>query len=113
MGRVRPRASNGRAALRRRRGRTVGSGHRQRPADRGLRTPAHQPLRPSLEAFSPMTIVLRPSRVVSLLGGSIAPRANPCTHAAPRLVSPWTGEPGTAGRAVVLGAGKMGLPLPG
>jgi len=58
-----------------------------------------------------MTIVLRPSRVVSLLGGSIAPPANPCTHAAPRLVSPWTGEPGTAGRAVVVGAGKMGLPL--
>jgi len=58
-----------------------------------------------------MTIVLRPSRVVSLLGGSIAPPANPCTHAAPRVVSPWTGEPGTAGRAVVVGAGKMGLPL--
>ena len=58
-----------------------------------------------------MTIVLRPSRVVSLLGGSIAPPANPCTHAAPRLVSPWTGEPGSAGRAVVVGAGKMGLPL--
>jgi nucleotide sugar dehydrogenase len=58
-----------------------------------------------------MTIVLRPSRVVSLLGGSIAPPANPCRHAAPRPADPWTGEPGTAGRAVVVGAGKMGLPL--
>jgi nucleotide sugar dehydrogenase len=58
-----------------------------------------------------MTIVLRPSRVVSFIGGSIAPPINPCAHDAPRLVSPWTGEPGTAGRAVVVGAGKMGLPL--
>ena len=58
-----------------------------------------------------MTIVLRPSRVVSLLGGSIVPPVNPCVHAAPRVVNPWTGEPGTAGRAVVVGAGKMGLPL--
>jgi len=58
-----------------------------------------------------MTIVLRPSRVVSLLGGSIAPAPNPCRHSAPRSADPWTGEPGTAGRAVVVGAGKMGLPL--
>jgi len=58
-----------------------------------------------------MTIVLRPSRVVSLLGGSITPPANPCSHATPRVVNPWIGEPGTAGRAVVVGAGKMGLPL--
>jgi nucleotide sugar dehydrogenase len=58
-----------------------------------------------------MTIVDRPSRVATLLGGSIAAPTNPCAHAAPRPVSPWTGEPGTAGRAVVVGAGKMGLPL--
>ncbi len=58
-----------------------------------------------------MTIVTRPSRVVSLLGGSITPPVNPCTHGTPRMVNPWTGEPGTAGRAVVVGAGKMGLPL--
>ena len=58
-----------------------------------------------------MTIVTRPSRVVSLLGGSITPPVNPCTHKPARTVSPWTGEPGTVGRAVVVGAGKMGLPL--
>jgi nucleotide sugar dehydrogenase len=58
-----------------------------------------------------MTIVSRPSRVVSLLGGSIATPANTCSHGTPRSVSPWSGEPGTVGRAVVVGAGKMGLPL--
>jgi nucleotide sugar dehydrogenase len=58
-----------------------------------------------------MTVVSRPSRVVSFLGGAITPPVNPCTHSAPRTVAPWTGEPGTAGRAVVVGAGKMGLPL--
>ena len=58
-----------------------------------------------------MTIVSKPSRVVSLLGGSITPPPNPCTHAAPTVARPWTGEPGTAGKAVVVGAGKMGLPL--
>ncbi|MGA3057427.1 MAG: 3-hydroxyacyl-CoA dehydrogenase NAD-binding domain-containing protein, partial [Candidatus Limnocylindrales bacterium] len=58
-----------------------------------------------------MTIVARPSRVVSLLGGSITPPVNPCSHGTPRVVAPWTAEPGTVGRAVVVGAGKMGLPL--
>jgi nucleotide sugar dehydrogenase len=58
-----------------------------------------------------MTVVSRPTRVVSFLGGAITPPVNPCTHAAPRTVVPWTGEPGTVGRAVVVGAGKMGLPL--
>jgi nucleotide sugar dehydrogenase len=58
-----------------------------------------------------MTIVSRPTRVVSFLGGSITPPVNPCTHGTPRSVTPWTGEPGTVGRAVVVGAGKMGLPL--
>jgi nucleotide sugar dehydrogenase len=59
-----------------------------------------------------MSIVNRPSRVVSLLGGSIAATPNPCVHALPPAVArPWTGEPGSASRAVVVGAGKMGLPL--
>ncbi|MGZ6269189.1 MAG: nucleotide sugar dehydrogenase [Candidatus Limnocylindrales bacterium] len=58
-----------------------------------------------------MTIVSRPSAGTSLLGGSIVLPVNPCTHPPARLVKPWTGEPGTAGRAVVVGAGKMGLPL--
>jgi hypothetical protein len=58
-----------------------------------------------------MTIVSRPRAVVSFLGGSIELVPNPCTSRRPRSVSPWTGEPGTVGRAVVVGAGKMGLPL--
>ncbi len=58
-----------------------------------------------------MSIVNRPSRVVSLLGGSIKPPINPCTHTSPRFVHPWTGETGTTGRVIVVGAGKMGLPL--
>ncbi len=58
-----------------------------------------------------MSIVDRPSRVVSLLGGAITPPANPCLHSPAVPVEPWTGEAGTAGRAVVVGAGKMGLPL--
>ena len=47
----------------------------------------------------------------SLLGGSITLPANTCQHAEARSVSPWSGEPGTAGTAAVIGAGKMGLPL--
>jgi nucleotide sugar dehydrogenase len=58
-----------------------------------------------------MTIVLSPSRVPSFLGGAITPPTNPCLHGRPQSVTPWTGEPGTVGRAVVVGAGKMGLPL--
>jgi nucleotide sugar dehydrogenase len=58
-----------------------------------------------------MTIVARPSRVVSFLGGSITPPVNPCSHGTQRAATPWTAEPGTVGRAVVVGAGKMGLPL--
>ena len=58
-----------------------------------------------------MSVVSRPSRIVSFLGGSITPPVNPCVHAAPMTVSPWIGEPGTVGRAVVVGVGKMGLPL--
>ena len=58
-----------------------------------------------------MTIVSSPTRVPSFLGGAITPPINPCTHGKPRFVSPWVGEAGTVGRAVVVGAGKMGLPL--
>ncbi len=60
-----------------------------------------------------MTTTTRPlSSVPSLLGGSIESPEHACLHALPaRSVSPWTGEPGTAGRVAVVGAGKMGLPL--
>jgi nucleotide sugar dehydrogenase len=60
-----------------------------------------------------MTIVSSPSRVPSFLGGAIAPPVNPCGHQKGkwRVASPWTGQPGTVGKAVVVGAGKMGLPL--
>ena len=58
-----------------------------------------------------MTIVSSPSHVPSFLGGAITPPVNPCTHGKPRPVKPWAGEAGTVGRAVVVGAGKMGLPL--
>ena len=59
-----------------------------------------------------MTITTRPTRGgPSLLGGSIDVPANPCVHETPRIVSPWTGEPGTVGSVALVGAGKMGLPL--
>ena len=58
--------------------------------------------------MSPST---RPSVTSSVLGGSIRLTPQPCRHSEPRRVSPWTGEPGTAGTVAVVGAGKMGLPL--
>jgi nucleotide sugar dehydrogenase len=58
-----------------------------------------------------MTIVSRPSRNTSLLGGSIELPIAPCVHGPQRRVHPWTGEPGTTGIVAVVGAGKMGLPL--
>ncbi|HEU0235684.1 MAG TPA: nucleotide sugar dehydrogenase [Candidatus Limnocylindrales bacterium] len=58
-----------------------------------------------------MPIVSRPSTSASLLGGSIVLEPAPCAHGTPRPVEPWIGEPGTAGRVAVVGAGKMGLPL--
>jgi nucleotide sugar dehydrogenase len=58
-----------------------------------------------------MTIVSRPTSVQSLIGGSIELPARTCAHAPAVEVSPWIGEPGTAGRVAVVGAGKMGLPL--
>jgi UDP-N-acetyl-D-mannosaminuronate dehydrogenase len=74
--------------------------------------PSDRPFGPTPEARSRMTIVLRPTRVVSLLGGSIArTRRQSVPPRRTRSADPWTGEPGTAGRAVVVGAGKMGLPL--
>ncbi len=58
-----------------------------------------------------MTIVSRPSRAASLLGGAIVLPRNECRHGPARRVSGWTGELGTAGTVAVVGAGKMGLPL--
>jgi nucleotide sugar dehydrogenase len=58
-----------------------------------------------------MAITTRPSTTASLAGGSIALEPNPCRHGTARSVSPWRGEPGTAGAVAVVGAGKMGLPL--
>jgi len=59
-----------------------------------------------------MPIVSRPSTAAAtLLGGSIVLPVNECRHGAPTWVSSWVGEPGTAGTAAVVGAGKMGLPL--
>ena len=58
-----------------------------------------------------MTIVSRPTAVHSMLGGSIELPVHACGHEPGIEVSPWTGEPGTAGHVAVVGAGKMGLPL--
>jgi nucleotide sugar dehydrogenase len=58
-----------------------------------------------------MTIVSRPSSIQSLLGGSIELPIHACGHQTPVDAHPWIGEPGTAGRVAVVGAGKMGLPL--
>ena len=58
-----------------------------------------------------MTITDRPSTTANLAGGSITSEPNPCRHPLARPVSPWRGEPGTAGVVAVVGAGKMGLPL--
>jgi nucleotide sugar dehydrogenase len=60
-----------------------------------------------------MTITSRPTTTANLAGGSIALEPNPCRHGPARRVSPWRGEPGTAGVVAVVGAGKMGLPLAG
>ncbi len=53
----------------------------------------------------------RPSTTADLPGGSIQLPPRPCRHGEARSVTPWTGEPGTAGTVAVVGAGKMGLPL--
>jgi len=90
--RVRACPAHWRAALCRRRGRTVGSRHRQRSADRRRRGPPCRSLRPSFEASSRMTIVSRPTRIVSFLGGSINPPANLCTHRTPRSVETLAGR---------------------
>ncbi len=58
-----------------------------------------------------MTITSRPTRSASVVGGTIALPTIPCQHGVARRVTPWTGEPGTAGTVTVVGAGKMGLPL--
>ena len=58
-----------------------------------------------------MTITSRPTTTADLSGGSISLEPNPCRHGTANRVSPWRGEPGTAGVVAVVGAGKMGLPL--
>jgi nucleotide sugar dehydrogenase len=58
-----------------------------------------------------MPITTRPSTTANLAGGSISLEPNPCRHGTARPVSPWRGEPSTAGVVAVVGAGKMGLPL--
>jgi nucleotide sugar dehydrogenase len=58
-----------------------------------------------------MTVLTRPSKAASLVGGAIETPRNPCRHASASFASPWTAEPGTAGIVAVVGAGKMGLPL--
>lgn len=50
-------------------------------------------------------------RGAGVLGGSIRLEPAPCEHPTPTIARPWRGEAGTAGRVVVVGAGKMGLPL--
>ena len=60
-----------------------------------------------------MTITSRPTTTANLAGGSISLEPNPCRHGTATRVSPWRGEPGTAGVVAVVGAGKMGLPLAG
>jgi nucleotide sugar dehydrogenase len=60
-----------------------------------------------------MTITSRPTTTANLAGGAITLEPNPCRHGTARRVSPWRGEPGTAGVVAVVGAGKMGLPLAG
>ena len=58
-----------------------------------------------------MTIRSRPSATGSLAGAAIPLQANRCDHEPARPTIPWRGDPGTAGTVVVVGAGKMGLPL--
>jgi nucleotide sugar dehydrogenase len=58
-----------------------------------------------------MTITDRPSSSTSALGGTAVVQERGCVHPEPRTVSPWVGEDATAGSVVVVGAGKMGLPL--
>ncbi len=60
-----------------------------------------------------MTITSRPTTTANLAGGAITLEPNPCRHGPAKRVSPWRGEPDTAGVVAVVGAGKMGLPLAG
>jgi hypothetical protein len=62
-------------------------------------------------AAAPLRVGLAGLGSARLLGEAITELENPCLHGPARQVAPWTGEPGTAGTAAVVGAGKMGLPL--
>ena len=58
-------------------------------------------------------MTIRPEQRFAVADGAsdqdVRPRS--CDHAPARSVSPWRGEPGTAGTVAVIGAGKIGLPL--
>lgn len=58
-----------------------------------------------------MSPIVPSATAPSFLGGSIDLPARACRHTPAARVSPWAGEPGTAGTVAVVGAGKMGLPL--
>ncbi len=58
-----------------------------------------------------MTIRARPTSGPTWIGGTVDLPESTCVHAPARSVTPWTGEPDTAGTVTVVGAGKMGLPL--
>ena len=79
---------------------------------RRRRRPSDRPVRFFREAVRRMTITNRPSSAAPACSAdrSSCP-PGPASHAEQRLVSPWRGEPGTAGRVTIVGAGKMGLPL--
>ena len=58
-----------------------------------------------------VAITSKPSSSADLRGGAISLPARTCDHGTVQQVTPWVGEPGTAGTVAVVGAGKMGLPL--
>jgi nucleotide sugar dehydrogenase len=58
-----------------------------------------------------MTIRANPTTAPTFIGGTVDLPESTCVHEPARSVTPWTGEPGTAGTVTVVGAGKMGLPL--
>jgi nucleotide sugar dehydrogenase len=59
-----------------------------------------------------MTIVHRPSSLSSSASAEpLEPASTACRHGPARQIRPWAGEPGTAGRVAVIGAGQTGLTL--
>ncbi len=102
-----------RPADRRRRGRPVGRCRGHVPA-RSRRRVATRSICPRCPRGSPSHDDRRRDRRAVPSPSSGARSSCRSTRAATSQaveVSPWTGEPGTAGRVAVVGAGKMGLPL--